>query len=463
MPVDPFAAYQQPLQAIDPFAAYQKPLQGAAPAVSHLQNADLQHGPLTNVGIGALKGLGNTVSGVGDLIQKIPGIGSKLIPSTGQTAFHAMNQPQGTGQQVGHGIEQAGEFLLPTGAEAKAGTLAAEHFPQMARIAAPAARIATGGLESGVRNKLQGGDFSTGAAGGALGGAVGEGMRSLAPAAAESALGIRKIDRAYGKTPGRAILDETKGFNPETVAASARDRLNLLNPELESAAATSPNRASLQPARDVVQGALNKATVQGEPKALSQLEPMASHLQANRVTGKPLLNTASTIPNVNQTVSPSDLLNIKRGFGNEFVHNWNPETMKGVKSTGAKAYHGLSSEFDKAVPEAAGLNQRISSLIPVAKRGESAALNAPLAQRVLGRVGAHTGALAGAGIGGAAGYKEGGLPGAVIGGASGAILPELIASPGTGMMVARGLNSPNIPLNAVRGGLLQLNKDKAKQ
>jgi hypothetical protein len=157
-------------------------------------------------------------------------------------------------------------------------------------------------------------------------------------------------------------------------------------------------------------------------------------------------------------VKPADLLNIKRGFGDEFVHNWNPETMRGVKSTAARTYHALDAAGDAAVPESAELNQRISSLIPVAKRAESVQLNAPLSQRVMHRLGAHTGALAGAGFGGAAGYREGGLPGMMLGGAAGLVLPELIASPTAEMIAARGMNSPERIVRPLRGAGLQLNR-----
>ena len=82
--------------------------------------------------------------------------------------------------------------------------------------------------------------------------------------------------------------------------------------------------------------------------------------------------------------------------------------MTGVKGTAGQAYHALGQEFNRVVPEAEGLNSRISNLIPVARRGEAAELTAPTSQRIASRLLAHTGALAGAGFGGTAGYHQGG-------------------------------------------------------
>src|SRR6185437_16144860 len=104
----------------------------------------------------------------------------------------------------------------------------------------------TQAVGSGAINKLQGGSFGTGALAGGIGGGIGEGVRSIAPRVAESALNIRKLDRAYGKgggSIGRAVLDETTGLSPGSVAESAQGRLNELNPQLESLA----NAASVRP------------------------------------------------------------------------------------------------------------------------------------------------------------------------------------------------------------------------
>ena len=82
----------------------------------------------------------------------------------------------------------------------------------------------------------------------------------------------------------------------------------------------------------------------------------------------------------------------------------------------------------------------MSSLIPVVRRAESTARNAPFAQKVIGRFAAPTGALTLAGIGGTEGYREGGGPGAAAGALSGLLAPLLVATPEGQMLLARQMN-----------------------
>lgn len=203
-------------------------------------------GALKNVGIGALKGAGSTLNSIGSLLY--PDFIAKHFTGVETPQDQELLTPHGTAQKVGKGIEQTGEFLLPGLGEEAATADLAKAAPKLA----PLGRIGYQALTSGAVNKLQGGSFGVGAATGAGGGIVGEGMRAIAPHIAGSALNIRKLDRAYGRAPGQAILDETKGFSPEKVAESAQSRLNDLMPKLESvvdkaSAKPSPVRGILPP------------------------------------------------------------------------------------------------------------------------------------------------------------------------------------------------------------------------
>lgn len=516
------------------------------------------------IGMGALKGVGQTADAIGRVLY--PNFIAKHF--TGATTDQQNEKPFASAnpfQSFGKGAEQAGEFLAPGLGEEAATADIAKAAPKMA----PLARIGYNALTSGLVNKAQGGEFGTGAMAGAGAGVVGEGMKALAPHMAESALNIRKLDRAYGKgngAIGRAILDETSGVRPGTVAASAQNRLDELNPRLEKIAdeasvrpatpvrgflplpqveiplgdvpesmidapgqlvsasrmpgknivgglpdprnieqlgmdratlpparltrsayttgtddeindlnrsgpgvllrrvgegqpppeipTMQPNRiASMRPGRNVISSAMGKAARQGERTTAAQLEPMARHL-SETMSGEPIA----------ADVTPRQLLDLNRGFGNEFVHRWNPETMQGVKGTAANVYHANSEEFKRVVPEARDLMRRQSLLIPVAKRGESAELNAPTAQRIAGRVAAHTGALTGGVFGAGAGYRRDGLPGAVAGGLMGVAAPELLASPTGQMIAARTFNSGSkyIPRLMAGTGLQLDRKPKEK-
>ncbi len=260
---------------------------------------------------------------------------------------------------------------------------------------------------------------------------VGGILTKAAEPMAESALGIRAVQRAYGKTPGLAALEETSGVRPATVAASAQSKLGQLTPQLEAAASASKAPTNLQPAIDLIRNQSMKLKGQNQRLAVQQLAPMEEHLTKSVTSGMPL----------SRTQSPRGLLELKRGFGDEFIHNWNPETMTGTRGTAGRVYHELGKEFERAVPDAAPLNQRISSLIPVSERAEAVDRNAGFGQRVAHRIGAHTGALAGAALG----FHEGGIPGGI----AGLVIPELLASPTAKMAGARlfygagrGIKSP---------------------
>lgn len=390
-------------------------------------------------GNGAARGLLHTATALPAYVA------SKIAPNSPQLQERErMNEPENPVQSIGHGVEQAGEFMLPGLGEEKAVSLLPGKL-------APLGRIGYQALTSGGVNAAQGGGFGTGAAAGALTGALGEGMRAAAPGVAEKALGMRGTDRAFGKTPGRAILDETSGVRPESVAASAKAKIGELTPQLESAVAASPAMASLKPARDVLSEAASRAASHNAEGLHGQIGNMAKTIGQRFDTGAP-------IPEI---LPPRELLDLKRGFSEENL-NWNPDRRDAALSAGRRAYGALDKSLDQAVPKAAPLNQRISSLIPTMRRGEAMARAEGAGPRVMERIARPTGALTGAIGGGMLGYRQGGATGAAEGAGLGLILPELMTSPTGRMALARALNRP-LPafvLPAIRGGALQLDRGK---
>lgn len=414
----------------------------STPPVDHSYSTNFMKelpGALGQAAIGALKGAGSTAKNIGRMA-------TLHSPDAEPTGILAPTNPM---QGVGRTAEQAGEFMLPGLGEEKIGKLATE-IPKIGEYAAPAARVAYNGLTSGGINAAQGGGFKTGAIAGTGTGLLGEGMRAAAPGIAEKALGMRGTDRAFGKTPGRTLLDETSGVRPETVAASAKAKIGQLTPRLEQHVdAIQAPMASLAPARTVLNDAGSKAISQNSPALYGQINNMENTLHQR-------FNTGQTIP---QDVTPRDLLNLKRGFSEEHM-NWNPDRRDAALSAGRRAYGALDSELDRTVPEAAGLNQRISSLIPTARRGEAIARGEGAAPRIMERIARPTGALTGAIGGGMMGYQHGGASGAAEGAGLGLILPELMSSPTGRMIAARGFNRP-VPryvLPAIRGAALQLDR-----
>jgi hypothetical protein len=354
-------------------------------------------------------------------------------------------QANNTAQSIGKGLGSAAQFLIPGGAEeAGAGAIA-----RIAPKIAPIAKMGMSALGSGAVNAAQGGSFGTGAVAGAAGAGIGAGLRKIGGSIAETALGVRGADRAFGRTPGEAILADTRGIKPGTVARTAQDKSNELTSDLERMAGASPKMASAAPAVDVLDNNILKYVQRNSPVA-QDLKPIRDQLTSNLYTGRP-------IP---QIMKPSEILNLRRGLS-DTMGRWTPEQAKGAKGVGRQAYHALSDAFHDAVPESADVDQRISSLIPVAARAGATDLSANTLQRTLGRIARPTGGLVGAVGGGAAGYRHDGAPGAVVGAALGAGLPELIGSPTAQMAVARSLASPGaqkalIPL--IRGGVLQADR-----
>ena len=294
-------------------------------------------------------------------------------------------------------------------------------------------------------------------------GGIGKGMMRVAEPLAETSLGIRNVDRAYGRTPGRAALDETTGVRPGTVASQAQNRLGDINSELEGVVGGSNAPVSLKPTRDLILDEIQKAQARNSTITPPRLQPMLKMLNepepgfAGQTQYPPGANTPITISHqpspivgappkpvisygaqpaqvVAETQNPASALGLKRQFSQDFIRNWSPATdTKGQLGVARQAYRSQADQLHRAVPESADLDERSSSLIPVADRAEMKDLNAGPLARIAGRFGAHTGALAG-GLYGASQY---GIPGAL----AGLAIPEMLADPTAQMVAARGLNA----------------------
>jgi hypothetical protein len=266
-------------------------------------------------------------------------------------------------------------------------------------------------------------------------------MKALAPSIADTALGFRRADRMRGKIPGVATLEETTGINPDVIAQQARDRSALIEKKLENAAsAQSRTPASVSPSLQMLDAEAATAHAQNNGELLKKVNQLKNRITMD-LNGQPFPNPTT----------PEQVLNLKRGIG-DLVSTWAPqENTKQAQSIVQRLYGVLDGELDRTVPEAQALNDRMSSLIPVAKRAEEKAAAANTPQRIALRVAAHTGALTGA----AFGYTHGGIPGAV----AGLVLPEVLTSPTLQMGAARAMNSPitsRFAIPAAKGLGLQL-------
>jgi hypothetical protein len=258
-------------------------------------------------------------------------------------------------------------------------------------------------------------------------------IRGAAPSMAEGAMGIRRGDRGFGKTPGRAILDETSGVRPETVGKQAKSVLGTLNPQIDSMAAAHSGILDTTPAIQHIQDAIDTAATRNNAGGMTALNPVKGALTTNATTGLPLSSSQTA----------TGVLNLKRGLRDQFVKNWSPDAASILTRDTAKGASGvLDDTLDSALgPDFTSTNQRISSLIPVKDAAEKLSRADELPQKFGDKLKAHTGALTSAVAGGYGGAHEFGVLGGVGGALGGFLLPELISSPTARLVMARGMNS----------------------
>jgi hypothetical protein len=411
---------------------------------------------LTGAAEGAANTVGSSVAGVAKLLHKIPYVGETLAPQAGIQNLEALtaerSQPQNTAQQIGRTGEQIGELMLPSGAEEHLPALAAR-LPWLGRAALPLLRTGANALEMGARNVSQGGNFGTGAEIGAGAGVLGEGARALAPSQAESAMNVTAPMRGHGRDIGKALIEETSGVRPQTVAQEAQQRMSALTQDLESrvhAATQAGAQISTDPAHQVLDNAIAKAP-RNARGYIEKLQGLRSLLD---------LSPASSPGPQQRIFSPDDILEMKRGIGTE-IDTWEPQLRKTVEPVKRQMYGALDHAVDAAAPGTEEINQTLSSLSAGKKAAYRVGKTASVPQQVMNRMKVATGALAGSGIGAYEGEKYGGTPGAIVGGLTGLIAPPVIASPTTQMLMARGMANPRFVLNPLTGTLLQLDRSQS--
>lgn len=271
---------------------------------------------------------------------------------------------------------------------------------------------------------------------------TGRGLSRTAEPVAENALGIRNVDRKFGRQPGRAALDETTGVRPETVSRQAGLKISDLTRQRDAALAASPNMVSLAPARDVVEDAIDRAAAGNSDT--SHLVPLREQLTEPRPGFAGDVGPINTPPpgtigpsgpiRISELQNPMNALAIRQRLGNDFTKfDMARPVTRETSQVGNRAYGALTNEIHSAVPQSAPLDTRISNLIPVKESADVRALTPDTTGRILHRFIPHTGAL----IGAAEGARIGGIPGAI----AGLTIPELLADPTGQMIAARTLDT----------------------
>ena len=365
---DPFAAYQTPKvgTATDPFAAFQSPKSNTT-------------------GTGA--GWNEQPNGPGEFLSTVANGITGIPKSLLQTGKGMLTHPLDTLGSMAHGIanapdEMANDFMTGHGGRA---------VGNAALLAAPLLL---------------------------------HGLGSMAEAPAEplvkSALSLPGKAEAFGATPAKAVLEETSGVRPSTIAASGRSKMGHLMPQMEAAVSKATNPVDLSPARGLVTNAQDLAAKQGNKLVHGQIQPMGEALAGNRVTGAPYPTA----------IAPREALDLKRGFGDEFA-NYNPDVHDSTNALAKNVYRNLAQQIHEAAPGSQEIDQRIQSLIPAVNRAEAVSRGAGAGQRLLDRVARPTGGLFPLLFG----LHEGGIPGMMATMAG----QETLSSPTFKMLAARGL------------------------
>lgn len=393
-----------------------------------------------NAALNALQGLGS-----GLILQPAAAIQKLITGKVSPPLAAAAQPPPGMAGGAGYDVGQISQFFLPgEGEEALAAKLA-DLVPDVGKLSPAlemAARAVPPAASMAAINKLQGGNPAIGALAGAGGEVLSEAAQKLAPKLAETALGVGGRERGFGKTPGKAIIEETTGLRPAKVEQSAEQSIDRIMKPLTEMYKAYQGKVSIDPALYIINAAKSQAYASNDEALLDSINKIEKRLTTDLETGKPM-----------KGVDAMRILSIKRGIGDM---KWNPNVDPNeILKIKRAVYHALDSELDRAVPEGSEMNQRVSSLLEVKRRAGIESRGAGVTQRALERFGRHTGALAVPITGGYIGEREGGVPGAAIGALLGAYAPELIASPAFQMAVARNLlrageATPKIALPLVR-------------
>lgn len=286
---------------------------------------------------------------------------------------------------------------------------------------------------------------------------VGYGAKLIGRGFVKSALSLPGKSERYGATPAVAALEETSGFTPKAVKESAIAKLKELSGQLDALtiqAEQAGRKADLNPARQAIIDEIAK--VKAANGLADDLVPMLDQLSEARpgfagdtsypvgantpitipqgMTGNPLpLVRGKTPPKaVSPQQSPTVFRDMKHQFGEDFTKFDAAIPLKNAaRKAGNQAYHEMATEFNRAVPGAQPLNQRMQSLIPVKDAAARADELAGPVQTEINRATRPTGGM----VPVLAGAAARGVPGAAAVMAAQAAL----ANPTMKMVIARGM------------------------
>lgn len=389
---------------------------------------------------GAIKGVGDTFTSLGELVHKIPGV-SEIVdafygtPGLSQHAFPAQHealQPQNTAEAFGKGAEQIGEFFLPTPTKiTKALTLG----PTELRIAEA--------MKNVTLTKAQGGSDTSAGINAGLGVLLPYGVTGIADRVEGSA--NRSLIRAMGPAGGRgptaaADYKAAEDIAPELNRALGSGIKGPMSTPLTQAQARKLAGGMVTRAGTVLDQALT-AGGSGAVDTSAMLAKIAKMRQDLRVPrpGGAFLDAASESEDKLLTALEDSLRKVDPTAGGvqKLKEEWNKVVnwakQDPAKGTEQAVYRAggdvIRAQLAKDAPKIAEANR----LFHLASQFDQI-VNATNARRVGAGVADYIAPYArpavGGAIGGYEGYQRGGVMGAIGGAVVGTKLGQLIQSPG---------------------------------
>ena len=371
--------------------------------------------------IGAAKGVGNTVFGLGKLAHDyLPGVGAvsdAIMPGAFNERPDAL-RPSNAAQQIGYTAEQIGEFFIPAGAAGKLGKLA-EIAKSGGLTLAQTGSPVTAGASAALTAALPGAAKVAGRAVGAL--------RDSAEASVFRALGPTKegMKDIAGRLAPQMLERGVSGTRP-AMLARAKDMTKTLGKELESAYATAAQqgqtiggqiiRGDLELAKDALMVANAKGVkipVPGTEPVLQKLDDLSNFVAQ--------LGDDVPVDKAYAVKKVWDKIASKAGlYGNKSTASATDNAAAWATREGADSFRQLLAD----VPDVAVLNKEYMfwrGLKDVLKETE---------RRTRGQMGGGglPGAMAST-AGAATGFGSGGLTGAFVGHQAGQRFVQLVRSP----------------------------------
>lgn len=330
-----------------------------------------------NLAAGAAKGLGSTLAGASALGEKIlqaplKALGMKTPESTGAEELGLKDKlkPEGTAQEIGFGLEQIAEFLVPGGASLKAGKAAelALGASKLAKAGKLGARVATEAALAGGQTALQQGQLDdkakTNAIVAALFPVIGSGLTALKSGAGKVGQRIEQSvikPNAEDLADGFDIKNLSKykvGGSLKEVVANTHTRLNELGQQLKNKLAGANVSVNLnnifeEAANDLLK---NKGVNFGNVGAIKRV--LEDQLKPE------ILEQAGQ----NGLVDLVEANFIKRGAGTKgaWAYGRVEPDASAVEKVYTTFYNKLKTAIEKNAPEGVkDLNKQMSELIPI--------------------------------------------------------------------------------------------------